>query len=165
MLHNFLISIIEQKKARYDIILAPLRIKMSPPQEEPFPVIDGYSASSTDVINANMWNILKDYKHDTDYARSTTDVINAKTWAILKNYQDKDYATSSTDIIDAKSWNILKNYKHDTDYATSTTDIIGASSVQVLTTVNSSWDDYNTTASTTDVVEAQYYSYQSYEKE
>ena len=163
MLHNFLISIIEQKKARYDIILAPLRIKMPPPQEEPFPVIDGYSASSTDVINANMWNILKNYA-DKDYARSETDIVDAKTWAILKNYQDKDYATSSTDIIDAKSWNILKNTS-DVDYATSTTDIIGASSVQVLTTVNSSWDDYNTTASTTDVVEAQYYSYQSYEKE
>lgn len=164
MLNYILQSIIEQKKARYDIILAPLRIKMSPPQEEPFPVIDGYSASSTDVINANMWNILKDYKHDTDYASSTTDVINAKTWAILKNYQDKDYARSETDIIDAKSWNILKNTS-DVDYATSTTDIIEAQSVQVLTTVNSSWDDYNTTASTTDIVEIQVYSYQSYEKE
>lgn len=164
MLNYILQSIIEQKKARYDIILAPLRIKMPPPVGEPFPVIDGYSASSTDVINANMWNILQDYKHDTDYSSSTTDVIDAKTWAILKNYQDNDYATSTTDVIDAKSWNILKNTS-DVDYATSTTDIIGASSVQVLTTVNSSWDDYNTTASTTDVVEAQYYSYQSYEKE
>ena len=163
MLNYILQSIIEQKKARYDIILAPLRIKMSPPQEEPFPVIDGYSASSTDVINANSWNILKSYA-DKDYASSTTDVINASSWNILKTYQDNDYSTSTTDIIDAKSWNILKNTS-DVDYATSTTDIIGASSVQVLTTVNSSWDDYNTSASTTDVVEAQYYSYQSYEKE
>ena len=54
MLNYILQSIIEQKKARYDIILAPLRIKMSPPVGEPFPVIDGYSASSTDLINANM---------------------------------------------------------------------------------------------------------------
>ena len=163
MLNYILQSIVEQKKARYDIILAPLRIKNAPPQEEPFPVIDGYSASSTDVINASSWNILKNYA-DKDYARSETDIIDAKTWAILKNYQDEDYATSTTDIIDAKSWNILKNTS-DVDYATSTTDIVGASSVQVLTTLNSSWDDYNTTASTTDVVEAQYYSYQSYEKE
>lgn len=163
MINPLLKSIIEQKKARYDIVLAPYRRPGEVPPDEPFIVIDGYSSSSTDVINANMWNILKNYA-DKDYASSTTDIVDAKTWAILKNYQDKDYATSSTDIIDAKSWNILKNTS-DVDYATSTTDIVGASSVQVLTTVNSSWDDYNTTASTTDVVEAQYYSYQSYEKE
>ena len=162
MLHNFLISVIEQKKARYDIILAPYRRPGEVPPDEPFRVYD-YSASSTDVINASSWNILKNYA-DKDYAISGTDIVDAKSWAILKNYQDKDYATSSTDIIDAKSWSILKNTS-DVDYATSTTDIVGASSVQVLTTLNSSWDDYNTTASTTDVVEIQVYSYQSYEKE
>ena len=167
MNNPLLYPIIGQKKARYDIVLAPYRRPgEAPPADEPFKIYDGYGSLTSDMVNGSTWNILKTYSDIEGPGILHSDMAKADTWRILKNAdRTESPAQLSTDFINATTWNIYKNINRLEPPAELSTDFIDAETVQVLTRIETDFNDWHVGGLSADMIEAQVYSYNSYEKE
>ena len=161
MNNPLLYPIIGQKKARYDIVLAPLRRPgEAPPADEPFKIYDGYGSLTSDMVGGKTWALLKNYNEVDALPSLSSDMVEGKIWPVLKIKNNVEGLPSlSSDMIDGSLQRIYKDFQKVDALPSLSSDMIEGSLVQVYSEVNADFNDWHVAHLTADMAEGQLYKY------